>query len=298
MSDDPRFKIVEGIDGDYVIIGFPHHIGAKRDNVRIGQDHGPDSLRRFLPRIGPLRNAEYMKDISNFIVSDYGNIHVDDDQNLEKLLEKLNQKVKIVHNKNHIPIVIGGSKDCVFGVLSDDLHVISINHIPDIQVPYDGNKPSINSGLRASTSKISITYFGYDNSKLNQEQENYINEKCNGISLQKIRQAQKAFHQDLEQQVTQAGILFKQILTNLQGKRIHISISLEAIDSAFCPGVSRPCVQGLQVEEIFEIVYLAGKFCVGLDITDYNPTIEDYRTGFLLGNLIYYFILSKGKDIK
>lgn len=79
MLDDPRLKIVEGIDGDYVIIGFPHHLGAKRDNVRIGQDHGPDCLRRFLPRIGPLKNAEYMKDISNFIISDYGNIHVDDD---------------------------------------------------------------------------------------------------------------------------------------------------------------------------------------------------------------------------
>lgn len=35
-----------------------------------------------------------------------------------------------------------------------------------------------------------------------------------------------------------------------------------------------------------------------IDITDYNPTIEDYRSGFLVGNLIYYFILSKGKPIE
>jgi len=31
LSDDPRLKITEGIDGDWVLIGFPHHIGAKRE---------------------------------------------------------------------------------------------------------------------------------------------------------------------------------------------------------------------------------------------------------------------------
>lgn len=67
--------------------------------------------------------------------------------------------------------------------------------------------------------------------------------------------------------------------------------------SAYCPGVSRPSIFGLTVEEIIEIVYLAGKVVVSIDITDYNPTIEDYRTGFLLGNLIYYFILSNGEKI-
>lgn len=59
ISDDPRLKIEEGLHGNFVIIGFPYHTGAKRENVRIGQDHGPDCLRRFLPKIGPLKNVEY-----------------------------------------------------------------------------------------------------------------------------------------------------------------------------------------------------------------------------------------------
>lgn len=29
----------------------------------------------------------------------------------------------------------------------------------------------------------------------------------------------------------------------------------------------------------------------GVDITDYNPRFEDYRTGFLLGYILYYFNL-------
>lgn len=40
-----------------------------------------------------------MKDIRNIVISDYGNIHIDDDSNLEKLLEKLNIKVNLVRNK-------------------------------------------------------------------------------------------------------------------------------------------------------------------------------------------------------
>ena len=74
-----------------------------------------------------------MKDIRNITISDYGNIHVEDDSDLEKLLEKLNLKVNIVRNKRKIPIIIGGSKDCVFGVLSDNLHVLSINSLPDVK---------------------------------------------------------------------------------------------------------------------------------------------------------------------
>lgn len=43
INDDPRLGeiLTEGINGDFCLIGFPHHIGAKRDSVQIGQDHGP-----------------------------------------------------------------------------------------------------------------------------------------------------------------------------------------------------------------------------------------------------------------
>ncbi len=49
----------------------------------------------------------------------------------------------------------------------------------------------------------------------------------------------------------------------------------------------------MDVEEIIEIMLEAGKNkkIVGLDIIGYNPSIEDYRTGRLLTNIIYYFIL-------
>lgn len=64
--------------------------------------------------------------------------------------------------------------------------------------------------------------------------------------------------------------------------------------AAYCPGVSNPCVVGgLNSEEIIEIMFLCGKNpnIFGVDLTDFNPRFEDYRTGFLLGYMIYYFNL-------
>lgn len=61
--------------------------------------------------------------------------------------------------------------------------------------------------------------------------------------------------------------------------------------------MSRPNVLGLSSEEIIEIAYLAAndKRLVSVDITEFNPSIEDYRSGFLLGNIIYYLMLGKGE---
>jgi formiminoglutamase len=41
------------------------------------------------------------------------------------------------------------------------------------------------------------------------------------------------------------------------------------------------------------MAFQAGKHkkVVGLDITEYCPGMEDYRTGILISNIIYYFIM-------
>ena len=48
---------------------------------------------------------------------------------------------------------------------------------------------------------------------------------------------------------------------------------------------------------MIEILFEAGKSqeIKSIDFTDYNPSIEDFRSGLLLGNLIYHYILVKYK---
>ena len=60
-------------------------------------------------------------------------------------------------------------------------------------------------------------------------------------------------------------------------------------------GVSSKCPQGLSTEEIIEILKIAGyasQKLVAIDISDYNPFIEDWTTGRLVATMFYYFALS------
>lgn len=60
-----------------------------------------------------------------------------------------------------------------------------------------------------------------------------------------------------------------------------------------CPGVVQKWKFGISAEEIIEIAFLAGKNkkVISLDITEYCPGSEDYRTGILISNIIYYFVM-------
>lgn len=67
---------------------------------------------------------------------------------------------------------------------------------------------------------------------------------------------------------------------------------MEAIEGDL--GVSSKCTCGLSTEEIIEILKIAGYSShklVAVDISDYNPFIEDWTTGRLVATMFYYFAL-------
>ena len=110
--DDPKLKTImsDGISGNVVLIGFPFDEGVLRNGGRRGSELGPDCLRRFIPRIGPIINCELGIDLSRFQISDYGNIEAAD---FDSCHQKLQQKVLTVLNKSHapVPFVLGGGND-------------------------------------------------------------------------------------------------------------------------------------------------------------------------------------------
>jgi len=94
--------------------------------------------------------------------------------------------------------------------------------------------------------------------------------------------------------ITQAGTIFTQILKEANNdpsiEEIVLSISMEGIEGAL--GVSTKCTLGLTSEEIVEIVKIAGRNShklVALDLSDYNPFIEDWSTGRLGASMFYWF---------
>lgn len=66
---------------------------------------------------------------------------------------------------------------------------------------------------------------------------------------------------------------------------------MENIEGA--AGVTTNCVNGcIKTEEIIEICYIAGlkmTKLVAIDISEYDPFVEDWRTGRLVASMFYYF---------
>ncbi len=85
-----------------------------------------------------------------------------------------------------------------------------------------------------------------------------------------------------------------------QKSDIFISFDIDSIISASCPGVSAPATVGLTAQQACDIAFYAGQsFYVKLmDLSEYNPLIEEYRTGKLVTLIFYHFILGRAKAIR
>jgi formiminoglutamase len=81
---------------------------------------------------------------------------------------------------------------------------------------------------------------------------------------------------------------------------IFISFDIDSIISSSCPGVSAPATIGLSSQQACDISFYAGQsFQVKLmDMSEFNPLIEDYRTGKLVALIFYHFILGRAKAIR
>ncbi len=74
---------------------------------------------------------------------------------------------------------------------------------------------------------------------------------------------------------------------------LFVSFDLDAVRASDAPGVSCPGIMGLRAKEAFEMAFAAGAHPkVDLfDLSEYNPLIEEERTGRLAVGIFYHFCL-------
>ena len=123
-NDDQRLGdlIIDGDQGDIVLIGFPYDEGVRRNAGRPGAKFGPDVFRKFLKRTGTLVNAEYDDlDLRKYLtVSDGGNI--DENLILEEAHRCLEKRLIDLFSNGKFPFVIGGGNDQSYPNVSALLH--------------------------------------------------------------------------------------------------------------------------------------------------------------------------------
>jgi formiminoglutamase len=72
---------------------------------------------------------------------------------------------------------------------------------------------------------------------------------------------------------------------------IFVSFDIDSIDSAHCPGVSCPAPVGLTARQACQIAFIAGADprVALIDVSEFNPLIEEYRTGRLVAAIFTNF---------
>ena len=86
---------------------------------------------------------------------------------------------------------------------------------------------------------------------------------------------------------------FAEVLNRMAGQALFVSFDLDSVTGADAPGVSCPGTIGLSAHDALFMAYAAGlNPRVRLfDLSEFNPKMDEYRTGRLVANMFYYFCL-------
>lgn len=87
--------------------------------------------------------------------------------------------------------------------------------------------------------------------------------------------------------------IFEATLNNMAGEALFVSFDLDAVTGADAPGVSCPGTIGLTAQEAIAMCFVAGSNprVKLFDLSEFNPKVDEYRTGRLVANMFYSFCL-------
>ncbi|ELR23900.1 arginase [Acanthamoeba castellanii str. Neff] len=275
VNDDPRLGalVVPGEVGDIVVVGFPSDEGVKRNGGRPG---GPEAARKHLMKVGPLVNPEFGIDLRGLKIVDAGDIAV---PTLEEGHESLASTVGKIIGHGGIPFVIGGGNDQSYpnarGLLA---------HVPS------GSMAAINIDAHFDVRPL---------------KEGKVHSGSPFRLLIEDDRFQGEHFVEFASQGNQCSAVHAQYITEHKGKivwlsdikkrceAIFVSFDIDSIKSSDCPGVSAPGAVGLTSEDALEICFVSGKNPKVrlVDLSEYNPLVEEYRTGRLVATMFYYFAM-------
>lgn len=296
MKDDLRLAdiIYPGTEAHVVLLGFPYDEGVGRNGGRLGARQGPDKMRAWLRRYGTVYNPELGIDLSPLRIADAGDIAAG--LPLEQAHAALTAKVAEILEKGGLPFVVGGGNDQSWpnmqalldayenrpvGALNVDAHL-------DVRPLIDGQAHS-GSPFRlmledARFSGEHFIEFATQGSQAAKEHVEYVRHRHGHIHwLSEIYMNDDAlgwFNAALGRVSWDCDAVF-------------VSFDLDSVRMADCPGVSCPSVMGLRGSEALEIARIAGQNgkVKLFDLSEYNPLIEEERTGRLAASMFYHFCL-------
>jgi formiminoglutamase len=274
------------------IIGIPDHQGVIHVGGRIGAARGPHEFRHFFKKMnGRIPFSDQVVD-----QGDVQGFKIDIEHNHKQVCDFISKNTE----SGMIPIVIGGGHDHGYSHLWGlsqglktrfpklKLGCINIDAHLDVRKP----SPIITSG--------SPFYLAIESGILDPKRfvEFGIQSHCNGPQLWNFIEEKKIKVVPFAELRNGAAVSsFKKNLKKLSSHCdfVAISLDLDALASAYAPGVSAPQSEGFTAMDIIEMMEIAGrdKQVISLGIFELNPEHDvDHRTSRLAATSAYHFIES------
>ncbi len=285
---------------DIGIVGIPFDLGVEFSKGRSGARKAPDKIRAEINRYGTAFNIDYLTDISDLNVSDFGNIIVknnDVSETYRRIRTVINEMVK----SEIIPIVLGGGHDitypCIEGFSKYFKKIGGVN----IDVHFDVREQigkNISSGMvfRKILEDIdghplkgkNFVEIGADGNVNSKKYLEYLKKKNVTIyPIKLIRDSIKGTD-DIEHFMDNA---FK--ITGIETDAVFASLDIDSVSSEAAPGCSFINPNGFTTDEISRIAHSIGfnKQVRYFDIVEVNPKYDvDNRTTRLCARLICCFL--------
>ncbi len=264
------------------LIGIPDHAAVFNVGGRVGAAGGPLAFREAFNRLPSLKGI------------DFGDVHPMTDA-IEQNHAIAAERVANAQTETGLTVVIGGSHDHGYSQLkgikasgAKRLGCINIDAHLDVRKP----NPLITSG--------SPFYLAIESGVLFPERfvEFAIQQHCNSPELWEYVQKKKISVVPMEKcRHGKASRLFKSTLQKLASRcdQVVVSFDLDAIASAFAPGVSAPQPEGLTSSDALEIVEVAGEHpkVLSLGIFELNPAHDAERKTSLLSAVLAHRFLTR-----
>ena len=267
-------------ENDFALQGFAVDEGVKRNRGKIGAADAPDFIRKNMANF-PVAKA-------HFSLKDFGNISCDD-QNLEKVQQKLSENVHQILFKKAKSIVLGGGHEVMFAHYSGIRKAFPTSKIGIINIDahFDNREIDAEIGASSGTGFWQIAQDGPIHSL-------HIGIQRNSNTLKLFDTA----HQTGMKYILAEELFWENLPNNYQKiddfladvDFLYLTICMDVFNAAIAPGVSATSYNGLFADAAFLHLYkhiLKSEKLIALDIAEVNPIYDaEEKTARLAASLV------------
>jgi agmatinase len=270
----------------YVLIGVPFD---HTSTYRAGSRFAPRAIREasFNIETYSLRTGV---DIELVPIHDAGDLHVVDD--VTETLRRLSSVVGDILSAKKMPVVVGGEHTITLGVvraLPESVGVICLDAHGDLRDEYGGGRFSHATVLRRLSEVVGTDgVFILGVRALCKEEVDFMKER-------KIRHM-------TPWQMRQEGI--EKVIERIDEfassfDHIYLTIDTDVLDPAFAPGVANPEFDGIDPQELIQIVSaVARQDMIGFDLVEVCPGYDSGVTAVAASRIIFETIAEVEKARK